>query len=1070
MAKTKDTIKKSNKDTKASGSGIKSKSILNYKQILNSFESGYAYQKIIVDNKGNAVDFEYIEVNPAFEKLMGLKAKDIEGKRVTEVIPDFKMKKKDWIEYYGEIALNGKSKSIDFYSKTRNKWLHIRSHSPEKGYFITEINDITKRKDAEMLTVRSNQQLNEIVESISDAFVALDKNWCYTYMNKRAGEIFARDPKEIIGKHIWTEFPEGIGQPFHQAYEKALREHTFIQLEEYYPPYDKWFENRIYPTKEGLSIFFHDITERKNALLELKNVNRTYAVISQINQLIVRESDINEIFRKSCKIAIEYGKFRMAWIGIVDEKTRIVNPKYWDGHEDGYLSSILKIALDNKLVGKGPTATAINEGKHYFCNDIANDPVIEPWREEALKRDYRSSIALPLKLHNKVIGSFNLYSEYKNFFNENEIRLLLEVADDISYAIENIENAEIKKKTEDDLKENERLLISIVDNIPNMIFLKDAKELRFYRLNKAGEKLLGYTRQELEGKNDYDFFPKEQADKFTSKDREVIESGKHINIPQETINTKSGKKILHTQKIAINDIHGNPLYLLGISEDITERIEAEQKIIESEHYYRTIFETTGNATAIIDEDTTYSKVNSKFEEISGYKKEEIEGKMHWEKFVHKDDIELMKEKHRLRRLDPTKAERNYEFRFVDKTGNIRNVLITIDMIPGTKKSVASLLDITERKLAEKKVQESEKRYRMLFEHNPVPMLIYERTTLQLIAVNEAFHKHYGYNKEQIISMILPDLYPDEQKIPITELAKNLKGHNYAGEWKHLKADGTLIDIFATSHDIVFKGKDCRIAVVNDITERKAMENMIRKMNEELEVRVAERTSQLEESNKELEAFSYSVSHDLRAPLRAISGFSKLLKEDYYEKLDEEGKDYLEDIMKNSERMAILIDDLLELSRYGRKKMEMYDIKMKELFKSIINEQKEQAENKNTFFNLKEIPHIKGDYSLIKQVVINLISNAIKYSSKTPKPVIEIGANDKETEVVYYVKDNGVGFDMKYVHKLFGVFQRLHSVEEYEGTGVGLAIIQRIINKHNGKVWAESNPGKETVFYFSLPKI
>ena len=136
----------------------------------------------------------------------------------------------------------------------------------------------------------------------------------------------------------------------------------------------------------------------------------------------------------------------------------------------------------------------------------------------------------------------------------------------------------------------------------------------------------------------------------------------------------------------------------------------------------------------------------------------------------------------------------------------------------------------------------------------------------------------------------------------------------------------------------------------------------------------------------------------------------------------------------------------------------------------INEQKEQAENKNTIFNLKEIPQIKGDYSLIKQVVINLISNAIKYSSKTPKPVIEIGANDKETEVVYYVKDNGVGFDMKYVHKLFGVFQRLHSVEEYEGTGVGLAIIQRIINKHNGKVWAESNPGKETVFYFSLPKI
>jgi len=1191
-------LQKSSKKIKNPKKEIRKKLISDYQSVLNKLENGYAYQKIITDKKGTPIDFEYIEVNPAFEKLMGLKASNIIGKRVTDVLPGFREKKKNWIKFYGEVALKGKSKSIDFYSGSRKKWLHINSHSPKKNYFITEIGDITKRKQAEISTLDSNHQLNNIIESISDAFVSLDKNWCYTYMNKQAGEIFRRNPKDIIGKHIWTEFPEGIGQSFHRAYEKALKEQVFIHFEEYYAPYDKWFENRIYPTKEGLSIFFHDITDRKKAEIELKKVNRTYTVIRQINQLIVREDNINEIFRKSCNIAVEFGKFRLAWIGLVDEKTRIVTPVFWDGIEEGYLTNILKIALDNEIIGKGPTAAAINKGKHYFCNDIANDPLIAPWREEALSRGYRSSIALPLKLHGKIIGSFNLYSSVPYFFNENEIKLLLEVADDISYAIENIEVEDIKKKTEDSLRESERFLSSIIENIPNMIFIKEAKELKFIKFNKAGEKLLGYNRKDLIGKNDYDLFPKEQADCFTANDKEVLASGKATIIPEEPIDTKDGKKLLYTQKIPIPDKNGDSAFLLGISEDITERIQSERKLKESEQYYRTIFENTGTAMVIIDENTMFSLINSKFEELSGYSKDEIEHKMHWEKFVHKDDIEMMKEKHNLRRMDPENAERSYEFRFVDKSGKIKDILLIIDMIPGTKKSVASLLNITERKLSENNIHESEKRYRLLFNRNPAPMLIYERGTLQLVDVNEAFINHYGYSIEQILTMRLPDLYPEEQKIPITELTSKIQGHAYAGEWRHLKADGTIIYILATSHDLFFKGRDCRIAVVSDvtemkkaekiilqneqeldsiyntvgdvifllqvedenkfrfisinkrfteatgldtsmvmgksvdevipepsltlakqnytkaieekgivrweetteyptgtqtglvsvapvfdingkcthlvgsvhdITERKMIEDKINRMNLELEDRVRFRTRQLEDSNKELEAFSYSVSHDLRAPLRAISGFSKLLKEEYFDKLDDEGKEYLTDITLNSVRMANLIDDLLELSRYGRKKMDKSEIKMKELFVSIFEDEREHAKNKNITFNILEFPNIKGDYALIKQVAINLISNAIKYSSKAPDPVIEIGSTINENEIIYYIKDNGVGFDMKYVHKLFGVFQRLHNLEEYEGTGVGLAIVQRIINKHNGKVWAECEQGKGAVFYFSLPR-
>ncbi|HNW98650.1 MAG TPA: PAS domain S-box protein [Bacteroidales bacterium] len=260
----------------------------------------------------------------------------------------------------------------------------------------------------------------------------------------------------------------------------------------------------------------------------------------------------------------------------------------------------------------------------------------------------------------------------------------------------------------------------------------------------------------------------------------------------------------------------NKPYVIAVVRDISERKESEIQ-------YRTIFENTGTATIIIEENTIISLANSKFEDLSGYSKEEIENKMSWKDTVVKEDLEFMEKQHKLRRINAEEALKSYEFRFVDKSGNQKYILLSIDIIPNTKRSIASLQDITERKKAENELKESEKRYRLLFEHNPAPMLIYERGTLQMLSVNESFIKHYGYKKEQIASMKLPDFYPEEQKKPIVDLAGKIQGHAYAGEWKHCKADGTLIDIIATSHDILYENKNARIAVINDITERKKVE-------------------------------------------------------------------------------------------------------------------------------------------------------------------------------------------------------------------------------------------------------
>ncbi|MGH8010272.1 MAG: sensor histidine kinase, partial [Candidatus Binatia bacterium] len=289
------------------------------------------------------------------------------------------------------------------------------------------------------------------------------------------------------------------------------------------------------------------------------------------------------------------------------------------------------------------------------------------------------------------------------------------------------------------------------------------------------------------------------------------------------------------------------------------------------------------------------------------------------------------------------------------------------------------------------------------------------------------------------------------------------------EYRVRKKDGTYITVEDTWYVVFDEASTVArlVGFVSDITARRRAEEEVQRLNAELEQHVIERTAQLETANKELEAFSYSVSHDLRAPLRAMDGFSRILLEDYAPQLTSDAARYLQMVRESAQRMGSLIDDLLTFSRLGRQPLTKQPVAPADLVRQTLTELRVEQENRRVEINLGELPLCQADPALLKQVFVNLLTNALKFTRRRELACIEIGCQQLNGDQIYFVKDNGVGFDMQYVHKLFGVFQRLHRIEDYEGTGVGLAIVQRILHRHGGRVWAEAAIDEGATFYFTV---
>jgi len=376
------------------------------------------------------------------------------------------------------------------------------------------------------------------------------------------------------------------------------------------------------------------------------------------------------------------------------------------------------------------------------------------------------------------------------------------------------------------------------------------------------------------------------------------------------------------------------------------------------------------------------------------------------------------------------------------------------------------------------LEEQERLFRSLVESAPDASVIVNEDG-RILKVNAQTEQLFGYSRDELVDKPLETLMPKRFATKHHEHRKNyVKAPRFRmmGEGKELLGlhkNGTEFPVEISLSPINTKDGMLVSAAIRDISKRKKSEAIIQQINQELQQKnraLQNQQAELERANKELESFSYSISHDLRAPLRAITGFSQILQEKQHDKLDQTGKRYLDNIHKSAKKMGQLIDDILTFSRLGRQTLSRSEFCLKSLFEEVIDDLQKQYADSKIQFTITELPIVLADYNLLRQVVINLLTNAIKYSSKKELIEIKIGQTKKNGYTTYYVSDNGAGFNMKYYDKLFGVFQRLHREIEFEGNGVGLALCKQIIDRHDGKIWAESELNEGATFYFTLNTI
>jgi PAS domain S-box-containing protein len=654
------------------------------------------------------------------------------------------------------------------------------------------------------------------------------------------------------------------------------------------------------------------------------------------------------------------------------------------------------------------------------------------------------------------------------------------------------------------LRGSEAPFHALVQNALDIVMVTDAHGTIRY-MSPSVERVLGYTPEEMVGTTSAEYVhPDDLQMAFRELEFLLSKPGIHPVAVETRVRHKDGSW-RHLEGIASNLLDDPAVGGLVFNHrDITDRVraqnevrrlneeleelvaertarleatlveleESELRLRDSEERYRLLVQSASDyAIFMMDADGRILNWNAGAERLFGYREVEVVGKLSSLLFAPEDvrsgvpDQELREAADEGRAEDERWHIRKDGSRFW-ASGFVRPVRDKEGDLRGFAK-VAQ--DVTERKRAE----EDRARLAAIVESSEDAII---GKTLEGIITswNGGAQKIYGYSAGEAVGQPISMLVPPERPNEIPTILESIRRGERVDHFETVRMakDGRRLDISLTVSPIRNTAGDIvgASAIARDITERKRAEEEIRLLNEQLEQRVRQRTAQLEESNKELESFSYSVSHDLRAPIRHIGAFAQMLQDRATSELDETAQRYLKTIMESADRAGGLIDDLLSFSRMGRTEMREFAVDMNRLVVEALEELRLETNRRDIEWNIGDLPEVRGDRSMLRLVVHNLLSNAIKYTRQRDPAVIKVGSTTDGEEIVFFIRDNGVGFDMAYASKLFGVFQRLHSSEEFEGSGIGLATVRRIIQRHGGRVWAEARAGEGATFYFSLPLI
>ena len=963
--------------------------------------------------------------------------------------------------------ISGNLKPVEFYEnpistksgKERQIFWHnalIRNRDGEIVGTLSSGQDMTERNIAEKELEENLYLIRNITENSQDAIFAKDKDGRYTFVNPAAEKMMGLPASKIIGKTPEQVFSKKdaelvnivddaclCGKKVSQTYKTRIGGKECYLYTSQSPVYSK--EGKII----GIMGIVRDVTEKTKAEQRIAESEIKHRAIFEHSPISLWEEDFSEIKRRLDTLKSK---------GIRDLN------KYFDQHPDelSKLSSMVKV-LD---VNPATLAMFNAKTKDVFFRGIGE--VFLPESAEIFRRELFSFIG-----HDYVFSAETRLKKLDGTIINVEIRITMpkEHSDSWSRVFVSILNITKKKTSENKLREYQehletivgektsalskqtKFLNSIVENLPNMIFVKDAKELRFERFNKAGEKLLGISRKTMIGKNDYDFFPKSQADFFTGKDRAVLKSKKLFDIPEEPIDTKNGKRYLHTKKIPILDENGRPAYLLGISEDITKRKKMEEALHTESERYRSLFESSKDAIMTLEPPNwNFTSCNLATVHLFNAKSEKrFIACTPWEiSPKYQPDGRLSKEKAReMIKLAMKKGSNFFEWTHKRLDGEVfsATVLLSRLVINNKKYLQATVRDITSEKIIEQKLADSEKFLEQVLSNIPDAVYVRDAKTLEFRFMNAAAERLFRVKEADIVGKSSSEIFSSnvsellsrkDAEVLKTKSPIEIPSLDFTLGYKSIVLKMRKIPILSKDGQVQYL-----IVIAEDITKNKEIEQL--------------------KSN-----FISSVSHELRSPLTPIKSQTQRMLEQDMGKTERTRA--LEVILRNTVRLDRLIQDILEVNRIQTKRLDI--VKKPTDLNEVINHALLDLETTLSHRNCKihyapeKLPKLNIDRDRVIEIFVNLIDNASKYG----KGDVWIGVESTKDGVIVSVKDKGIGITKREIENIFTPFFRSNrsAVLQYEGTGLGLSIVKTIVELHGGKIWVTSKLNKGTTIFFLLP--